>query len=201
MIIGINDQDIDLEHILIVTMLKLVYCCLSLIKNPSLLLTSTSNLLLTASPIPNFCSNSQAMASGNLYFWIQGFLNNRSQYVKINSSYSLPCSVFSGVIRGSVIGSLLINIFINDWNDPFHFNTTVKLFADDIKLYTSYINISQNNLQHDINTMYDWASIWQMQISYSKCNILQISTNTLPQYYKINTNIVAGVDSMSLTLG
>ena len=138
---------------------------------------------------------------GNLYFWIQGFLNNRSQYVKINSSYSLPCSVFSGVIRGSVIGSLLINIFINDWNDPFHFNTTVKLFADDIKLYTSYINISQNNLQHDINTMYDWASIWQMQISYSKCNILQISTNTLPQYYKINTNIVAGVDSMSLTLG
>ena len=201
MIIGINDQDIDIEHILIVTMLKLVYCCFSLMKNPSLLLTLTSNLLLTAYPIPNFCSNSQAMASGNLYFWIQGFLNNRSQYVKINSSYSLPCSVFSGVIRGSVIGSLLINIFINDWNDPFHFNTTVKLFADDIKLYTSYINISQNNLQHDINTMYDWASIWQMQISYSKCNILQISTNTLPQYYKINTNIVAGVDSMSLTLG
>ena len=136
MIIGINDQDIDLEHILIVTMLKLVYCCLSLIKNPSLIAyidfksafdsISHSKLLLKLTSYG---------IEGNLYFWIQGFLNNRSQYVKINSSYSLPCSVSSGVIRGSVIGSLLINIFINDLNDRFHSNTTVKLFADDIKLY------------------------------------------------------------------
>ena len=115
----------------------------------------------------------------------------------VNSSYSLPCSVSSGVIQGSVIGSLLFNIFINDLTDRFHSNTTVKLFADDIKLYTSYTNISQNNLQHEINTIYDWASIWQMQISYSKCNILQISSNTPPQYYKINTNIIAVVDSVT----
>ena len=79
---------------------------------------------------------------GNLYLWIQAFLNNRSQYVKINSSYSLPCSVSSGVIQGSVIGSLLFNIFINDLSDRFHSNTTVKLFADDIKLYTSYTNFN-----------------------------------------------------------
>ena len=65
------------------------------------------------------------------------------------------------------------------------------------KLYTSYTNISQNNLQHEINTIYDWASIWQMQISYSKCNIFQISSNTLPQYYKIDNNIIAVVDSVT----
>ena len=134
---------------------------------------------------------------GNLYLWIQAFLNNRSQYVKINSSYSLPCSVSSGVIQGSVIGSLLFNIFINDLTDNFHSNTIVKLFADDIKLYTSYTNISQNNLQHEINTIYNWASIWQMQISYSKCNILHISSNTPPQYYKIDSNIIAVVDSVT----
>ena len=87
--------------------------------------------------------------------------------------------------------------FINDLTDHFHSNTIVKLLADDIKLYTSYTNISQNNLQHEINTIYDWASIWQMQISYSKCNILQISSNTPPQYYKINTNIIAVVDSVT----
>ena len=75
---------------------------------------------------------------GNFYLWIQAFLINRSQYVNINSSYSLPCSVSSGVIHGSVIGSLLFNIFINDITDHFHPNTTVKLFADDIKLYTTY---------------------------------------------------------------
>ena len=51
------------------------------------------------------------------------------------------------------IGSLLFNIFINDSTDHFHSNTIVKLFADDIKLYTFYTNISQKNLQHEINTI------------------------------------------------
>ena len=36
-----------------------------------------------------------------------------------------------------------------------------------------------------------------MQISYSKCNILLISLNTPPQYYKIDINIIAVVDSVT----
>lgn len=82
--------------------------------------------------------------TGNLYFWIKAFLTNRSQTVKINSTFSSPCSVVSGVVQGSVIGSLLFNIFINDVTDCFDPNVTTKLFADDIKLYTEYSNLSHN---------------------------------------------------------
>ena len=96
---------------------------------------------------------------GNLHFWIQSFLSNRSQFVKINSSYSLPCPVSSGVIQGSVVGSLLFNLFINDITDHFHHDTTIELFADDIKLYTDYTVLSHNNIQHDLNQIHTWSSI------------------------------------------
>ena len=36
-----------------------------------------------------------------------------------------------------------------------------------------------------------------MQKSYSKCNILQISSNTPPHNYKIDDNIIAVVDSVT----
>ena len=131
---------------------------------------------------------------GNLYFWIQSFLSNRSQFVKINSSYSLPCPVSSGVIQGSVVGSLLFNLFINDITDHFHHDTTIKLFADDIKLYTDYTVLSHNNIQHNLNLIHTWSSIWQMRISYSKCNILHIGSIKHPHSYNIDDNIIATVD-------
>ena len=106
--------------------------------------------------------------TGNLYFLIKSFLTSRTQIiiVKINSSNSLSCPVTSGVVQGSVIGSMLFNIFINDVTTHVDRNTTIKLFADDIKIYTDLPNISPTNLQTQLNNIHQWSSTWQMQISY-----------------------------------
>ena len=79
--------------------------------------------------------------SGCLFFWIKAFLSGRQQRDRIDSSLSSTCLVTSGVPQGSVLGPLLFNLFVNDISDNFDNDCTVKLFADDIKLYTEFSNI------------------------------------------------------------
>jgi len=112
--------------------------------------------------------------SGNLYLWIKAFLSDRKQLVRINSSCSSICSVLSGVIQGSVLGPLLFNVFINDVTDTLDNDTTAKLFADDLKLYTNITTSSTHNLQHQLNNIYLWSNAWQLPISFSKCTILHL---------------------------
>ena len=87
---------------------------------------------------------------------------------------------------------LLINnpvfyyIFINDVTTHVDRNTTIKLFADDIKIYTDLPNISPTNLQTQLNNIHQWSSTWQMQISYSKCNIVHIGSLNSPHNLHIH---------------
>ena len=90
---------------------------------------------------------------GTLYFWIQAFLTSRLQKVKLGSSFSKTCFVTSGVPQGSGLGPLLFNFFVNDITDSLEPNTTAKLFADDLELYSEFSNVHPNNLQAQLNTI------------------------------------------------
>ena len=62
-------------------------------------------------------------------YLIFNYLNNRKQRVKINSSFSSFQNIISGVPQGSLLGSLLFNIFLTD---IFLFcPTKVASYADD----------------------------------------------------------------------
>jgi len=74
---------------------------------------------------------------GNLLQWISSFLSNRLQRVRVGSSFSKYCSVCSGIPQGSCIGCLLFNLYINDITDNLNPGVTVKLFADDVTIYSS----------------------------------------------------------------
>ena len=118
---------------------------------------------------------------GNLLFWIKSFLRNRSQYVRIGSSISFSTPVTSGVPQGSCLGPLLFNIFINDITDLFGDTVHSKLFADDIKIYTKLKISNYNKFQDHLNSISSWALTWQIGISHSKCNILQLGSKILNQ--------------------
>ena len=61
--------------------------------------------------------------------WIAGFLISRTQEVVVNGATSSIGKVFSGVPQGTVLGTLLFLLLINDIEKGLH--NTRRLFADD----------------------------------------------------------------------
>ena len=58
-----------------------------------------------------------------------GFLKERKQCVVLNGQVSTSKDINAGVPQGSILGSLLVLIYINDLREGL--TTNVKLFADD----------------------------------------------------------------------
>ena len=65
--------------------------------------------------------------------WLESFLHGRTQQVIVEGSKSSTCDVTSGVPQGSVLGSVLFLIYINDIIA--NIQSEIHLFADDILNY------------------------------------------------------------------
>uniref|UniRef100_A0A8C5PV77 Reverse transcriptase domain-containing protein n=1 Tax=Leptobrachium leishanense TaxID=445787 RepID=A0A8C5PV77_9ANUR len=74
--------------------------------------------------------------------WFQSYVSDRSQYVSISGSSSLPLPVTCGVPQGSIVGPLLFTIFINDLPNVCK-ASAVHMYADDTVIYTSKPNLRQ----------------------------------------------------------
>ena len=124
--------------------------------------------------------------NGLLLDCIKCFLTNRRQMVRMGSSLSHSCNVISGVPQGSVLGPVLVIIYINDICKiacSVKDDVTYNLFADDVKVYTCIINVeSAIMLQHCLDLICNWATSWQLKLSPSKCTVLSLGkahVNTL----------------------
>jgi len=92
---------------------------------------------------------------GTLLSIITDFLTDRSQRVVLRAGTSAFSKVVSGVPQGSVLGPLLFLLYINDITDLYPGHVSIKLFADDIKIYMEINNISdvavfQNNCKKNL---------------------------------------------------
>jgi len=113
---------------------------------------------------------------GQLIKWISNFLSDGSQQTRVGNSLWSVTNLCSGVVQGSVIGSLLFVLFINDITQIFSDNKCAcKLYDDDLKLYSElHADEDCGNLQDKLNAIYDWSHNWQLGISYKKCNLMYI---------------------------
>src|SRR5207245_3399325 len=66
---------------------------------------------------------------------IFSMLSGRSQKVKMGKSFSKERTVKSDVPQGSVLGPILVILFINDLVQVLPTGALTKLFADDAKCY------------------------------------------------------------------
>ena len=80
----------------------------------------------------------------------------------LNGSYSDYSLIESGVPQGSVLGPLLFLVYINDLER--NIKSNVKFFADDTMLFSLVKDpvTSANELNHDLDMIYQWAHQWKM---------------------------------------
>ena len=80
----------------------------------------------------------QSGIRGNILLWLKNFLTNRKQRVLLRNGASNWLHVTSGVPQGSILGPTLFLIYVNDI--PEAISTSVKLFADDTKIYNDILD-------------------------------------------------------------
>ena len=68
--------------------------------------------------------------TGTTWSWFKSYLSACYQRVSINNCYSDLLPVVSGVPQGSILGPLLVLVFINDMSSYIHQSHLLK-FADD----------------------------------------------------------------------
>ena len=111
--------------------------------------------------------------TGNIFNWIKGFLNERSQVVKVNGEESTIAPVLSGIPQGSVLGPLLFVIYINDL--PEAISSPVFLFADDTKILRQISSRKDSlELQSDIDSLSVWAEKWLLNFNTDKCHVISL---------------------------
>uniref|UniRef100_A0A4W3I0M1 Reverse transcriptase domain-containing protein n=1 Tax=Callorhinchus milii TaxID=7868 RepID=A0A4W3I0M1_CALMI len=121
--------------------------------------------------------------NGNILAWIEEWLTGRKQRVGINGSFTNWQDVTNGVPQGSVFGSQLFTIYINDLDEDIECN--VSKFADDTKLGGRVSSEDDaERLQRDIDRRGEWASRWQMAFNVGKCEVIHLgSKNRKTDYF------------------
>ena len=94
---------------------------------------------------------------GNIGIWLYYFRTNRSHFVRLPGGTSKDHPVISGVPQGTVLGPLSFLIMIADIDKDVSDSNLISL-ADDTRLYSDVPTIDCDNLQFDLDTVYDWES-------------------------------------------
>ena len=122
--------------------------------------------------------------------WVQNFLSNRTQRVKVGNAFSTPIPVTSGVAQGTLLGPLLFIMYTNDIASVIQ-HSSVSLYADDTKLYKKIIdNHDRELLHHDAEGIVTWSISWQLPLNSSKTVFLSLPYNEDGNYMILGSEIV-----------
>ena len=100
--------------------------------------------------------------SGDLFNLLENYLSGRFQRVILNGQTSSWRPVLAGVTQGSILGPLLLLVYINDL--PNGLKSNAKLFADDTSLFTIVKDKQESAdvLNKDLSLISKWAFNWKM---------------------------------------
>lgn len=85
-------------------------------------------------------------------------MNDRNQRVVVRGTHSSWTCVTLGVPEGTVLDPILFLIYVNDIS--FNISSTLRMFADDTKVYRALSDIAKDSesLQLDVDQLLSWAS-------------------------------------------
>ena len=103
--------------------------------------------------------------TADLLTLLTDFLSNRKQRVVLNGQHSSWADIKAGVLQGSILGPLLVLVYINDLTEKLYSNP--KFFADDTSLFSTVSDeaLSNSHLNDDLSKIKDWAYKWKMNFN------------------------------------
>ena len=114
--------------------------------------------------------------------WFENFFSSRTKAVTINGVLFDFQPVTSGVIQGSVCGSQLFTLNINDLPEVIPPPVKVYLFADDTKLTKVIRTIADCLVLHTaLSSAASWSALWQLTLNIIK-SIVQHLGRSNPKY-------------------
>lgn len=115
---------------------------------------------------------------GAVLRWFKSYLENRTQRVKFNGMLSDPIAVKLGVSQGSVLGSLLFLLYINDLVKIICGNCEIRLFADDQYTLIYVIGYSSQEINDSLNEQMgkieEWLNINRLQLNVNKTKVMLV---------------------------
>ena len=128
------------------------------------------------------------------------YLNSRKQQTKVGSSYSKWSEIKCRIPQGSILGSFLFNIFINDLFFVIE-KSNICNFADDNTLYSCGANLKTvlENLTHDASKLLYWFKINSTKPNPEKFQFMILSNKSYqPQKLFVNTFTTDEFDEVEL---
>ena len=117
--------------------------------------------------------------------WIESFLSNRRQRVRVNNDVSDWSPVISGIPQGSILGPILFTLFVSDI--PQAIDCLISMFADDTKLYKILVSeASGDELEESLHQLEEWANKMQMKFHPGKCKVMHLGNRNPKKVYSMN---------------
>ena len=110
---------------------------------------------------------------GVILKWFKSYLTSRTQYISLQNINSTIKLITCCVPLGSILGSLLILLYIDDMSNCFKLSYFI-LFADDTTIFLSDNNL--NNLIEIVNNelihLCNWFRANKLSLNVSKTNFI-----------------------------
>ena len=109
----------------------------------------------------------------------------------MNSNFSSWQEISAGVPQGSILGSLLFNIFVNDLF-LFVSSSNLSNYADDNTLHTSGYSLKEVRevLLNDLNKVTEWFFENYMVLNAGKCHFMCLGKNTENETFTFKDTIM-----------
>ena len=119
--------------------------------------------------------------------------------VKFGGVHSTWRTVKTGVPRGSMLGPLLFNMYVNDLN-YFITNTSLRLYGDDTTQYASDVSLMvlQFVINSDLSVLSRWFRIDFLQINAAKKQAIAIGPSSYQYEFFLDDSNVHAKDTLKI---
>ena len=127
---------------------------------------------------------------GHAVKWFSSYLAERKQYTSVNNMNSQIDDISYGVPQGSVLGPLLLLIYINDLNNAIRFSY-IRHFADytDILYRNKSLRKINQIINFDLRNINEWFRANRIALNSNKTKIIMFRTPRKALTRRINFRI------------